>query len=62
MGRIKTQLVKSTTEDILEKHRDRFTTDFQENKEKLSEVADLPSKKLRNVIAGYITRRLKRSE
>ncbi len=61
MGRIKTQLVKSTTEDIMEKYGDRFSDDFEENKETLMEVADLPSKKIRNVIAGYITRLQKSS-
>ncbi len=59
MGKIKTQLVKSATEEILEKHRDKFSTDFQKNKEVLGQVASLPSKKIRNVIAGYITRLLK---
>lgn len=62
MGRIKTQLIKSTTKDILKRHRDRFTTDFSKNKEILEEVADMPSKKIRNVIAGYITRQLRSAE
>ncbi|MFC1648107.1 30S ribosomal protein S17e [Nanoarchaeota archaeon] len=59
MGRIKTQLIKSTTTEILKKHRDKFTTDFQKNKEIVGGVANLPSKKIRNIIAGYITRLLK---
>jgi small subunit ribosomal protein S17e len=60
MGRIKTQLVKSVTSDIMNKHGKQFGTDFQENKDQLQEVADMPSKKMRNIIAGYITRLKKR--
>jgi small subunit ribosomal protein S17e len=60
MGRIKTQLVKSVTSDIMDKHGKQFGTDFQENKDQLQEVADMPSKKMRNIIAGYITRLKKR--
>jgi small subunit ribosomal protein S17e len=40
---------------ILEKHPDLFTTDFEKNKELLSEVAIIRTKALRNEIAGYIT-------
>jgi len=58
MGRIKTQLIKSTTEIVLDKYRDKFTSDFQENKGILETVADLPSKKIRNIMAGYITSRI----
>jgi len=56
MGRIKTQLIKSTTEEIMSQHRDKFTSDFTKNKVILERVAILPSKKIRNVMAGYITR------
>ena len=59
MGRIKTQLVKSTTNEVLKRHREKFTTDFGKNKEILQGVADLPSKKIRNIMAGYITRLMK---
>ena len=40
---------------ILEKHPDLFTTDFEKNKELLTEVAIIRTKALRNEIAGYIT-------
>ena len=40
---------------ILEKHPDLFTTDFEKNKELLTEVAIIRAKALRNEIAGYIT-------
>ena len=62
MGRIKTQKVKRITQEILEEYRDQFGEDFQENKEVLNTLIDVPSKKMRNVIAGYITRLVQKEE
>ncbi|MBI4149786.1 30S ribosomal protein S17e [Candidatus Woesearchaeota archaeon] len=62
MGRIKTTLVKRTTEELLEKHGGDFSTDFKENKAKVAMFIKAPSKKIRNIIAGYITRNKKRQE
>jgi small subunit ribosomal protein S17e len=56
MGRIKTQLIKRTTEDIVNKDSEDFTTDFNENKKILDSKLNISSKKMRNVIAGYVTR------
>jgi len=60
VGRIKTAFVKRVSEQLLAKFRDRFTTDFQENKERVKELVDYPSKKIINQIAGYITRKMKK--
>ena len=56
MGRIKPKILKIFTKEMLEKHGDKFDTDFEKNKEVLMKYADVPSKKLRNVIAGYAAR------
>lgn len=61
MGRIKTTLIKSKTKELLEMHREKFTADFTENKKSVNRLANVSSKKLRNVIAGYLTR-LKKKE
>jgi len=61
MGRIKTQLIKRTTKEIMRKHKDKVKTNFEENKKVVEENSDVSSKKLRNVIAGYMTR-LKRHD
>ena len=61
MGRIKTQLIKRTTTELLEEHGEAFTESFEENKKAVSQYLDVSSKKIRNVIAGYAAR-LKRSE
>ncbi len=60
MGRIKTQLIKRTTKELFSHHKDEFSKEFEENKKLVEKFADVPSKKLRNIIAGYITR-LKKS-
>lgn len=59
MGRIKTKLIKAKTRDILEANPDTFSKDFNENKLKLAETADIRSKKMRNAIAGYLVRKKK---
>ena len=56
MGRIKTKFVKSSGAKIFEKGSEEFTTNFDENKSIVEKYAKIPSKKLRNVIVGYVTR------
>jgi len=56
MGRIKTKLVKRATNKLVEKHRQDFKDNFEENKKLVSKFADISSTKIRNVIAGYVTR------
>jgi small subunit ribosomal protein S17e len=61
MGRIKTTFVKRRTKELLKQHGGMFSTDFEENKKVTSSHTKLVSKKLRNIIAGYMTR-LKKQE
>lgn len=60
MGRIKTQLVKRVTHKLMDEQGDNFTKEFDKNKGLVNEYTDVQSKKIRNIIAGYITR-LKKS-
>ncbi len=62
MGRIKTTMIKRNGNKLFNLHKDKFKKDFETNKQVLPEVADIPSKKLRNVLAGYITRLANRPE
>jgi len=62
MGRIKTSFVKRVAMDLYEKHADKFTTDFSKNKEIVKQLIDIKSKKIRNVVAGYITSLKKRAK
>lgn len=62
MGRVKTTKIKRATQEIFEKHKDEVSTDFSENKEKLKQMAGFQSKKIRNIVAGYLTRLAKTRE
>ena len=62
MGRIKTAKVKRMTKEIMKEHKDVFTEEFAKNKELVNKTTDVKSKKLRNVVSGYITRLQKRQE
>ena len=62
MGRIKTKLIKRVTAEIFDKYKERFSGDFEANKKEVTEVAEIGSKKLKNVIPGYVTRLAKKKE
>jgi small subunit ribosomal protein S17e len=51
-------MVKKAAREIVERYPDKFTTDFEENKRLLNSLLDISSIRLRNRIAGYITRLL----
>lgn len=59
MGRIKTQQIKSAGNELFEKYEGKFTPDFEENKVAVSQVAEIYSKKIRNILAGYLTKKAK---
>ena len=58
MGKIKSRLVKRTANALIEKGIG-FTEEFNRNKKVLGST--MPSKKLRNQMAGYLSR-LKKSK
>jgi Ribosomal protein S17E len=47
--------------ELLERYPDKFTSDFNENKETIKNFAIVRSKELRNKIAGYITKNINRN-
>ena len=62
MGRIKTMLIKRTVNELMANHKKEFKKDFEENKVLVEKFANIPSKKLRNVVAGYVTRLVKKQK
>lgn len=60
MGRIKGTLVKRISKELLTEHKDAFSSDFGKNKEVLNRFG-IP-KKIRNSIAGYVARKIKKEE
>ena len=62
MGRIKSTPIKRVTHTIMGLHGEEFTKDFEKNKEIVNKLIYTKSKKLRNIIAGYTTRIVKKGE
>ena len=60
MGRVRTKTVKKTSRQVIEKYYSRMTLDFHTNKKVLEEVSILPSKRLRNKVAGFTTHLMRR--
>jgi len=54
MGRIKSTLIKRTSRQLIVNSTESFGKTFEENKKALGSI--LPSKKMRNKVAGYIAR------
>merc|ERR1712088_766996 len=60
MGRVRTKTVKKAAKVIIEKYYTKLTLDFDINKKIIEEIALIPSKPLRNKIAGFVTHLMKR--
>lgn len=56
MGRIKTTPIKRLTNQLVKVYPATFKKDFAENKQLVNAYVSTKSKKMRNVIAGYVTR------
>jgi len=48
--------------EVLKDHKDKFGIDFRENKKILDQISIVRSKGLKNEIAGYITKLIKREQ
>ncbi|EKX73219.1 40S ribosomal protein S17, putative [Theileria equi strain WA] len=60
MGRVRTKTVKRAARQIVEKYYGKLGLDFQYNKKVAEEVALIPSKRMRNKVAGFITHLMRR--
>lgn len=60
MGRIKTTLIKRVSTKLYKEHKESFSDSFADNKKKVETmISGNASKKIRNVIGGYVTRMAK---
>ncbi len=59
MGRIRTLTTKRIANEMIKKYPKKFTTSFEKNKKIIDEIADVATKKFRNIISGYITKKIK---
>ena len=62
MGKVYTSLVKRTARKLMELCPGEVSEDFAKNKELVSKYLDVRSKKLRNQVAGYLTRLVRLSK
>jgi small subunit ribosomal protein S17e len=56
MGKVRTEMVKRISLELVEKYPRIFSHEFGQNKQFLKEIELDVSKKMRNKIAGYISR------
>jgi small subunit ribosomal protein S17e len=54
---IKPKYVKQLGRILLERYPEAFNTDFDTNKDSVTQLTNVESKGVRNRIAGYITRK-----
>jgi len=58
MGNVKPTYIKRLADEFMEKHKVSFNGDFEHNKKMVAELSDVGYKKLRNRVAGLITRKI----
>jgi len=56
MGKVRPLHIKNIARELVEKYGDKLSKDFQKNKKIVAELVNCPSKRIRNKIAGYVTR------
>jgi small subunit ribosomal protein S17e len=62
LGQIKNKVIKNLAKTLIEKYPDRFSTDFENNKEETDKIILLKSKKIRNKVAGYLVHEIRKKE
>ena len=55
MGNVRSEKVKRIARELVRRNPGKFAADFVENKKLIESLVSIPSKRLRNTIAGYIT-------
>lgn len=55
LGKVRPERVKRIARELVSRHPDKFTTNFEDNKKLIETLIETSSTKLRNRIAGYIT-------
>ncbi len=56
MGNVRIELIKRTAKELVRRFPNRFSTSFEENKKSVDSLVTGGTVKVRNKIAGYITR------
>jgi small subunit ribosomal protein S17e len=56
LGKVRTEQVKRIARELLDRYPNKFSTDFEKNKQFVTELTNITSTKLRNRVAGYAAR------
>ena len=62
MGKVRPTYIKRTARQLIELYPDEFDVDFEKNKKIVEELTNIKSKRIRNRVAGYITRLMRRKK
>jgi small subunit ribosomal protein S17e len=58
LGNVKTEQIKRTAKELIKRYHDKFSGDFEKNKHLVNSFVQGGTPKVKNQIAGYITRSL----
>jgi len=56
VGKVKTEQIKHLAKELISTYPNKFTTNFDDNKRIVDELTDGATTRVRNQVAGYITR------
>ncbi|MGC9176427.1 MAG: 30S ribosomal protein S17e [Thermoplasmata archaeon] len=56
MGAIRPAVIKRVARELVMKYPDKFSGDFEANMELVVKYTNVQTKRLRNILAGYVTR------
>ena len=56
MGNTRPSNIKRVVRELVNKYGDMFSDDFEYNKKMVSKLTNVQTKRLRNIVAGYLTR------
>lgn len=56
MGKVKTEQIKKLGKELMKRFPEKFSRNFDENKQMVDKLTEGTTTKVRNKVAGYITR------
>jgi small subunit ribosomal protein S17e len=62
LGKVKTEQIKNLGKELMTRFPSKFTTNFDENKRTVDQVTKGTTTRVRNKVAGYITRTIALSQ
>jgi len=58
LGNVRTKQIKRTAKELIKRYHDKFNNNFEDNKHLVNSLVQGGTPKVKNQIAGYITRSL----